>query len=235
MRTLAIGALLLAVAAMYVPFSPAIPFRWTWPAAGVVALAIVVLRRAAKSRSEQTGAMVFCAIAALWFPAAYLFNVGVRTPHVAASATSPDGGRTAQVFVPKRFLDRNLSLRIREGWLPLPRTVYVSGDDTCERGERILWSRDGSHVLVVGRDPCVVSAEEAAGRCLVTGEAVYLHADLANRRIRSNMHGRVRAPFVDAGAFTLADLEGHGFEDVALTPGVVATDGRHACATLAES
>lgn len=66
-------------------------------------------------------------------------------------SVSPDDSTRALLVEPRSFIDRNFEVRIQEeGKSPI--TIYRSPDEDKPAGsERIIWSRDGSQFMLVGR------------------------------------------------------------------------------------
>ena len=118
---------------------------------------------------------------------------------VTASASAPDGRMVVQLVDPGRILDRNFIIRLRgsSGWW---RQIWSSPDEGLPGGERFLWSRDGRHVLLVGRNFFGLPDS-----CLASGEFLYLHLDTKTGAVRNNA---TQSP---GPRFGLADLAGIEF------------------------
>ncbi len=113
---------------------------------------------------------------------------------VTASASAPDGRMVVQLVDPARILDRNFIIRLRgpSGWW---RQIWSSPDEGLPGGERFLWSRDGRHVLLIGRNFFALPES-----CLSSGEFLYLHLDTSTGAVRNNA---TQSP---GPRFALADL-----------------------------
>jgi hypothetical protein len=132
-------------------------------------------------------------------------------PYVAISVPSPDGRVVAELVETYSFIDRRFEIRLTTRWLgviPRRRTLFQSPDEGG-RGERLLWSRDGRYVLLVG--PKLFAVAEA---CLASGDKLYLLADASTGSVRVN------ATQTRHARFSVEDLAGMDFT-VPLAPGVL--------------
>jgi hypothetical protein len=133
------------------------------------------------------------------------------TPHVSVAERSPDRRSVAELYETDWFIDRHFRVRVATFWLgfiPIRRVAYTSADEGARGGERLLWSRDGRQVLLVG--PRLFGID---GACLASGDVLYLLVDTHTWAIASNssrpLHRR----------FPLEDLAGMDC-GVSLTPGM---------------
>jgi hypothetical protein len=139
-------------------------------------------------------------------------RVLVGMPYVAISVPSPDGRVVAELVETYRFIDRRFEIRLTTRWLgviPRRRTLFQSPDEGGPGGERLLWSRDGRYVLLVG--PNLFAVAEA---CLASGHKLYLLADASMGSVRVN------ATQTRHTRFSVEDLAGMDFT-VPLAPGVL--------------
>jgi hypothetical protein len=133
-------------------------------------------------------------------------------PHVSVSGRSPDGAVVAEVYETTAFLDRHFSVRLTSYWLgiiPMRRVVYLSPDEGPRGGERLVWSRDGRRVLLLGPNLFGIHAA-----CLSSGEVLYLLVDAQTGATASNASQAGR----DHPRFSLDDVAAMGF-DITLKPG----------------
>jgi hypothetical protein len=115
--------------------------------------------------------------------------IGVLTmaggiPHVSVSSRSPDGNVVADVYETDSLVDRHFQVRLTRyllGIVPIRRVVYHSPDEGARGGERLLWSRDGRHLLLVG--PHLFGTADA---CLFSGDMLYLLVDARTGATASN-------------------------------------------------
>jgi hypothetical protein len=90
----------------------------------------------------------------------------------------------ADVYETDWFVDRHFQVRLTRYWLgiiPIRRVVYSSPDEGARGGERVLWSRDGRHLLLVG--PHLFGTPDA---CLSSGDMLYLLVDARTGATASN-------------------------------------------------
>jgi hypothetical protein len=95
----------------------------------------------------------------------------------------PQNGLREQ-FQTELFVDRHFRVRLTTYWLgiiPIRQVVFKSPDEGPRGGERLVWSRDGRYVLLLGRH--LVATDDA---CLASGEALYLLVDTRTKAIASN-------------------------------------------------
>jgi hypothetical protein len=133
-------------------------------------------------------------------------------PYVAISVPSPDGSVVAELVETYWFIDRHFEIRLTTRWLgviPRRRTLFQSPDEGGRGGERLLWSRDGRYVLLMG--PNLYAVAEA---CLASGDKLYLLADASTGSVRVN------ATQTRHTRFSVEDLAGMDFT-VSLAPGVL--------------
>jgi hypothetical protein len=178
--------------------------------AGPVLLATLLLavRAFVSGRSVRRGLLLLPALLAL------LVGLGMASlgmPHVSVAARSPDGRVIADVYETDRFLDRHFQVRLTTFWLgiiPIRQVVFRSPDEGPRGGERLIWSRDGRYVLLLGRH--LFATDDA---CLASGEALYLLVDTRTKAIASN------AQQTRHRRFSLQELASRDF-DITLVPGV---------------
>ena len=96
------------------------------------------------------------------------------------SSRSPDGSILADVYETGFAVDRQFQVRLTKYWLgviPIRHVVYSSPDEGAPGGERLVWSRDGRHVLLLG--PNLVGTEAS---CLSSGDVCYLLVVIGRNR-----------------------------------------------------
>ena len=143
--------------------------------------------------------------------------VGVVTimggiPHISVSSRSPDGTVVADLYETGWAVDRHFQVRLTRYWLgiiPIRRVVYRSPDEGARGGERLLWSRDGRHVLLVG--PHLFGTPDA---CLSSGDMLYLLVDGRTGATSSNQY----RTDLSYPRFSLHDIAAMDF-DINLIPG----------------
>lgn len=139
-------------------------------------------------------------------------RVLVGLPYVAVSARSPDGRMLAELVETDWFIDRHFKVRLTTRWLgtiPRRKTLYRSPDEGPRGGERLLWSREGRYLLLVG--PNLSTVAEA---CLASGDKLYLLVDTSTGSVRVN------ATQTRHTRFSVEDLAGMDFT-VPLAPGAL--------------
>ncbi len=154
-----------------------------------------------------------------------VFTAGVGLPHVSVAARSPDGTAVAEVYETDWLVDRHVRVRVKTLWLgviPVRRVVFHSPDEGARGGERLVWSRDGRYVLLLG--PRLFGTPDG---CLASGEVLYLLVDTGTWAVVSNS-SRPLLP-----RFSLQDLAGLDF-GVELRPGTYARQ-LHRCVSPAAS
>ena len=110
------------------------------------------------------------------------------------------------------FIDRHFKVRLTTRWLgtiPQRKTLYRSPDEGPRGGERLLWSREGRYLLLVG--PNLSTVAEA---CLASGDKLYLLVDTSTGSVRVN------ATQTRHTRFSVEDLAGMDFT-VPLAPGAL--------------
>lgn len=147
---------------------------------------------------------------------ALVIMAGIRVligiPYVGISVTSPDGRVVAELVETDWFIDRHFKIRLTTRWLgviPRRQTLFRSPDEGARGGERLLWSRNGRYVLLVG--PNLFAVAEA---CLASGDKLYPLADASMGSVRVN------ATQTRHMRFSVEDLAGMGFT-VPLAPGAL--------------
>jgi hypothetical protein len=118
----------------------------------------------------------------------------------------------AELLERLRFIDRNFKVQLttfRLGLVPVRRTLFVSPDEGPPGSERLLWSKDGRWLLLLGAN--FYGTDDA---CLASGDVLYLLVDTVSGTVHSNAT-QTRGP-----RFTLGDLAGIDF-GVTLLPGVL--------------
>ena len=141
-----------------------------------------------------------------------VFTIAGGIPHVSVSSRSPDGTLMADIYETDWLVDRHFRVRLTRYWLgiiPIRRVAYRSPDEGPRGGERLLWSRDGRHLLLVG--PHLFGTPDA---CLSSGDMLYLLVDVRTGATASNQYR------MDPGypRFWLHDIAAMEF-DINLTPG----------------
>jgi hypothetical protein len=100
------------------------------------------------------------------------------------------------VQITGRF-DRNFFLRLSDLGSGNATNIFYSPDEGCPIDERIIWSRDGSRVLLVGREFCV-----DVNSILPDGQMLYLLYDLKSGNLKCNSNQQEKYP-----GFNRKDLE----------------------------
>jgi hypothetical protein len=124
-------------------------------------------------------------------------------PYVVVSARSPDGRMLAELVETDWFIDRHFKVRLTTRWLgtiPRRKTLFRSPDEGPRGGERLLWSREGRYLLLVG--PNLSTVAEA---CLASGDKLYLLVDTSTGSMRANADQTRHA------RFSVGDLAGMDF------------------------
>ena len=127
-----------------------------------------------------------------------------ETEKVTLTSLSPDNRVTVSLVEKHRLIDRNFDLRIAGVHPNGVRTVFSSPDEGVPVGsERIVWSEDGKHFLLVGRH--FFARPEAD---LNNGEQLYLLYDLESGRVRCNATQQV-----GLGTFSIDDVRAIRWRD----------------------
>lgn len=174
----------------------------------VLAMILLSVRTFVSRRKARRWLLLLAVGLAIWI--AVLTRV-LGMPHVSVSSRSPDGTIVADMHETVSFVDRRFTVRLTKYWLriiPIRRVVYVSPDEGPPGGERLLWSRDGRHLLLLG--PNLVGTDTA---CLSSGDILYLLVDTRTGLTASNARQIERYP-----RFSVHDVSAKQF-DVDLTPG----------------
>lgn len=105
-----------------------------------------------------------------------------RNDSISLASSSPDGAYRVEIAEHSDRLDRNFHLRLHHLAGKTVATVFDSPDEGRPVGtERIVWSRDSSRFVLIGRHFFV--GDEAR---LTNGEAIYLLYDIKSGSIRCN-------------------------------------------------
>ena len=127
-----------------------------------------------------------CVVAGVLATWVGVFTMVGGIPHISVSSRSPDGAVVADVYETDWAVDRHFQVRLTRYWLgiiPIRRVVYRSPDEGARGGERLLWSRDGRHLLLVG--PHLFGTPDA---CLSSGDMLYLLVDGRTGAAASNQY-----------------------------------------------
>lgn len=100
---------------------------------------------------------------------------------VSLSSTSPNRRARAEIVEITGRLDRNFFLRLTDVQSGVATNVFYSPDEGRPSTERIIWSRDSSRLLLLGREFLV----EEQGR-LPAGEQLYLLYDITSGELKCN-------------------------------------------------
>lgn len=124
-----------------------------------------------------------------------------KQEQVSLESTSPGGSFKVQI-VELPVFDRNFQVRLIPEGKP-PEVIYSSPDEGRPVGtERIIWSKDGDHFLLLGKN--FTAGKEAR---LATGEYLYLLYQISTKKVRGN------ALQANHLGFTVADLNGIEFAE----------------------
>ena len=183
-------------------------FYWRPPfGAAILVVCGHVAYRMARGRWAKAGITCLYAVSVALFLFSLPMLLMMRAAYVSAEAISPDATTTAELFELPQFVDRNFQVRLktyRWKFIPSRRVVFQSPDEGAPPGtERLIWSRDGRYLLLVGKKVFPRKRE-----CLSTGELLYLLYD--------NQKG-----IVSSSGLSLADLSGIDFTEK-LFPGALA-------------
>ena len=130
---------------------------------------------------------------------------------VTVNSASPDGKWRALLieFDDRSFeIDRNFEVLLEDAAVSPPqrRVLFSSPDEGRPIGtERVIWSKDSKHLVLIGKQFFVKSRSEA-----VAGDLLYLLVDVQPEKSRCNSHQQIKyAPF------TVADLAAIEWSDSA--------------------
>ncbi len=129
-----------------------------------------------------------------------------RPPYVSVSAPSPDGRVVAEIYEPPRTIDRNFVVRLKtKGRWGISRykDYFRSPDEGLPPTERLLWSKDGRYLLLLGTRESLYTVRKEA--CLSSGECLYLLVDTEKDVVYTNASVR------DPHPFSVDDLSGIDF------------------------
>jgi hypothetical protein len=187
-------------------------------APAVLAMALLAVR-AFVTRTEVRGPLSgFAGLLGAWVALVTMF---VGTPHVSLSSRSPDSRIWAELYETTRSFDRHFQVRLTKYWLniiPIRHVVYNSPDEGPRGGERLVWSKDGRYVLLLG--PTLFGTHNA---CLSSGDVLYLLVNAQTLETASNASQtgpRYRR-------FSLNEIAALGF-DINVAPGRW-DDRKHRC------
>jgi hypothetical protein len=145
-----------------------------------------------RGRRLRVGIIVL-AIPIFWIMGAFFLMT--RPGYVSFSAPSPDSRVVAEIYEPPKFIDRNFVVRLttKNRWgIPQYKRLFVSPDEGWPPTERLLWSKDGRYLLLLGKSISTISIES----CLDSGECLYLLVDTEQDIVYSNASQlRERRPF----------------------------------------
>jgi hypothetical protein len=136
--------------------------------------------------------------AAMLLIAAFL-GFGIRSctlfnPQTTVTSLSPDDKWRVTLIERRLDIDRNFQLRLEKVGTEWTRTVFRSPDEGRPIGsERIVWSKDGSRFLLLGRHFYQTDADR-----LSSGEQPYLMMDVPSGRIWCNAHQQTEFPKFDS-------------------------------------
>ena len=145
----------------------------------------------------------------------------IREGYVSASAASPDGRVLAQIYDPGGFMaiDRNFIVRVKQegqGGKAHYTNYFRSPDEGFPPAERLLWSKDGRYLLLVGERASLPTVRQEA--CLPSGECLYLLVDTQRSIVYANTIDRTSARDItnargvrDPRPFSVDDLSGIDF------------------------
>ncbi len=182
---------------------------------GLLAVPAMLATSLLAVRPFMAGAKVrrrLCVIAGVLVTWVGVFTILGGIPHISVSSRSPDGAVVADVYETDWAVDRHFQVRLTRYWLgiiPIRRVVYRSPDEGARGGERLLWSRDGRHLLLVG--PHLFGSPDA---CLSSGDMLYLLVDARTGATASN----ASRTGLNYPRFSLHDVVAMEF-DINLTPG----------------
>jgi len=121
-----------------------------------------------------------------------------ESTRVFLSSTSPDGKAQLDIVEITGRLRGRFFFRLREPQAGTAYNFFYAGDEGRPGPARIIWARDNSRVLVVGRRFLVPREAE-----LPNGERLYVLYDFRTRKLRCN--GTKQSGYE---TFRSADLEG---------------------------
>ena len=124
-------------------------------------------------------------------------NFGEREPGVSLASVAPNGRTRIEIFELSAPLDRDFVLRVCDLQARTTNNVFRSPDEGDVGTERIIWSRDSSRFLLVGRKFYVTDQSH-----LTNGEQLYLLYDLKSGSLRCNAQQQR-----EYSGFTRAELD----------------------------
>lgn len=119
---------------------------------------------------------------------------GVFDRPISASRPSPDGSKVAMLAETPKWIpsiDRNFDFAIKDKKTGIRKVVFKSPDEGAAGTERFIWSKNSTHVLLVGRN---FSLDQKLQ--LQTGESVYILFNVDNGQIACNASQRPDYPRV---------------------------------------
>jgi hypothetical protein len=134
--------------------------------------------------------------------AAFLFGRLMSRPWMGQEQTtltslSPDDSTRIQLVELPLFLDRDFELRLQDVKSGAIKTIFRSPDEGRPEGsERIIWSADGSKIILTGRHFAVREHTPT-----FDGAILYLMYDLPSGKIWCNASQQARFP-----SFELSDV-----------------------------
>jgi len=123
---------------------------------------------------------------------------GKEGTKVTMVSNSPDRRRRLEMVEITGRFDRNFFLRLSNLDSGAATNIFYSPDEGRSDGERIIWSRDGSRVLLVGRYFGV-----GTNALLPDGQILYLVYDLKSGELKCNSSQQDKYR-----GFTTEDLKG---------------------------
>lgn len=124
-------------------------------------------------------ALTFLCLAALVLPTGC--DWGKEGTKVTMTSTSPDRRSRLEMVEITGRMDRNFFLRLSDLGNGNTTNIFYSPDEGNPEGERIIWSRDGSRVLLTGRYFGV-----GTNAILPDGQILYLLYDLKSGELKCN-------------------------------------------------
>jgi hypothetical protein len=207
-----LGVALLVVVPILLLYSNLFPLR---VGALLVVISQLVALLLARGKRVKTGINLLLVVSVVYLGLVFLMIR--RGPFVSAASPSPDGATTAEIFEQTAWIDRNFQVRLKTYWLgliPRHRVIFRSPDEGDPPSERLLWSKDGRYLLLVGKQVSPTNRE-----CLSSGEYLYLLYDGQSNLVTANTNVPALEGVSFRLGFTLADLAGMDFGEP-LVPGV---------------